>query len=269
MKRTPTKNNAPADSQSAEAHNAAPTTKAGAAPMERSTMTQPDATPSYRERMIPFIPTLVPSLLSGAKWQTRRPIAAEGIEAAVSGHYYPSIRFAQFRRADGRDSLPVLCPLGAPGDVILVRERARLIEVEEGLPFVAGVVPRKVRLRYEADGAESGWVDYPPRLGGLDVGKCIPNGVYREGARIRLGVTEVRVQRVQDISEEDAIAEGIARNPVQPGTWVDYPEGSSAAGWKDPRQSFRSLWVAIYGAASWDRNDWVWAVSFRLLKGGA
>jgi hypothetical protein len=87
----------------------------------------------------------------------------------------------------------------------------------------------------------------------------------RWASRLTLTVLDVRVQRLQDISEEDAIAEGIGSNPVQEGTWIDYPERTSAAGWSDPRKSFRSLWDSINGrreGASWNDNPWVVALSF-------
>lgn len=58
-------------------------------------------------------------------------------------------------------------------------------------------------------------------------------------ARIWLRVLDVRVERIQDITEEDAIAEGVAS-----------------------RDEFIALWESIHGAGSWERNDWVWVYAF-------
>ncbi|MEY9098848.1 hypothetical protein ABIA24_001757 [Sinorhizobium fredii] len=89
----------------------------------------------------------------------------------------------------------------------------------------------------------------------------------RWASRLTLPVGQVRIERLQDISEEDAIAEGIARNPHGNGDqWLDYPAGSSAAGWLDPRQSYRSLWQHINGPAPWDANPWVVAYTFTVVK---
>lgn len=68
-------------------------------------------------------------------------------------------------------------------------------------------------------------------------------------ARILLEVTEVRIERLQDISEEDARAEGCGGHPV-----------GAARGW------FHDLWDRINGPQSWGENPWVWAVSFRRIE---
>ena len=97
----------------------------------------------------------------------------------------------------------------------------------------------------------------------------------RAASRITLEVTGVRVERLQDISEEDAIAEGLHRIEIGSG----YPDTFSAAAatwaqvieqevdaYDDPRQAYRDLWEQINGAGSWDANPWVWAVEFRRIE---
>lgn len=89
----------------------------------------------------------------------------------------------------------------------------------------------------------------------------------RWASRITLTVAGVKIERLQDISEEDAIAEGVRRNPHGNGDqWMDYPEGSSASGWFSPRDSFRSLWIMINGLESWNANPWVIAYTFTVDK---
>lgn len=87
----------------------------------------------------------------------------------------------------------------------------------------------------------------------------------RWASRILLDVAGLRVERLQDISEADAIAEGIETNAAWPGGFYrNYAlpeEGDVRA--LPPRDSYRSLWETINGAGSWDANPWVWVVEFR------
>jgi hypothetical protein len=84
---------------------------------------------------------------------------------------------------------------------------------------------------------------------------------------VLLEITGIRVERLQDISEDDAQAEGIKRSPHGNGDqWLDYPLGSSAAGWTDPRDSYKSLWESINGSGSWEVNPFVWVVRFKDIS---
>jgi len=118
------------------------------------------------------------------------------------------------------------CPYGVPGDRLWVKETFRFGEGGLAREFV----------HYRAD------EDEPPAPGQWKPSIFMP----RHASRITLEVTAVRVQRVQDIDEVDAIAEGVAS-----------------------RAEYARLWCDINGATSWDENPFVWAVSFVVLKGGA
>ncbi|MDO4705741.1 MAG: hypothetical protein Q4A98_05985 [Comamonadaceae bacterium] len=99
----------------------------------------------------------------------------------------------------------------------------------------------------------------------------------RWASRILLEVTGVRVQRLQDISEEEAIAEGLKTLSKDGGrTWKSglpdrdgLPDGD---GWpwreweKDPRRAYKRLWEFIHGPKSWDQNPWVWVIEFRRVE---
>lgn len=93
-----------------------------------------------------------------------------------------------------------------------------------------------------------------------------PIHMPRWASRLTLVVTATKIEKVSNISEADAIAEGIGRNPVQEGTWIAYPERSSAAGYMKATESFRSLWVDLHGAASWVDNVEVVALTFDVHK---
>ncbi|MCV0371109.1 hypothetical protein [Filomicrobium sp.] len=88
----------------------------------------------------------------------------------------------------------------------------------------------------------------------------------RRASRLTLEVTDVRVERLQDISEEDAIAEGVSRIATVGGAgWQDY---SGGVGFGDPRRSFLSLWDSLNEARGfgWDVNPWVVAVTFKVHR---
>jgi hypothetical protein len=81
----------------------------------------------------------------------------------------------------------------------------------------------------------------------------------RKYSRITLEITSVRVERLQDISESDAIAEGIIEDGVG---WNGYDKGP----WqRHAVDAYRDLWESIQGPGSWEQNPFVWVVSFKRL----
>lgn len=98
----------------------------------------------------------------------------------------------------------------------------------------------------------------------------------RWASRITLEIAGVRVERLQDISEADAIAEGIERGVGFPG-WYRYPLPGDSEGLAEsgrlgkvptafPKLAYRALWESINGPGSWDANPWVWVVEFKTVK---
>jgi hypothetical protein len=95
----------------------------------------------------------------------------------------------------------------------------------------------------------------------------------RWASRITLEVIDVRVERLQDISDAQAEAEGIHRLSIgsgyqdrfsaEPLAWADVVE--SDAGREDPCRAFRDLWEAINGAGSWNANPRVWVIDFKRI----
>jgi hypothetical protein len=88
-----------------------------------------------------------------------------------------------------------------------------------------------------------------------------PRFMPRRASRLTLEVTGVKVERVQDISEEDAIAEGwpgdlAKRSPLNPKSM------------NDPRYWFSGVWIGIHGSSgAWEANQWVCALTFKVHKG--
>lgn len=87
----------------------------------------------------------------------------------------------------------------------------------------------------------------------------------RWASRLTLKITDVKVERLQDISEEDAIAEGIIKWPHEDDYAYGY-EGCSPCGHATPTGAYRALWESINGSGSWDLNPWVWAISFEVIE---
>lgn len=103
----------------------------------------------------------------------------------------------------------------------------------------------------------------------------------RWASRILLEITNIRVERLNDISEVDAIAEGVEpiiiqdNIPVDGGwtradlhLWKGY-KNKERAFRETAKDSFTSLWQEINGTDSWTVNPWVWVVEFKIIQGGA
>jgi hypothetical protein len=87
----------------------------------------------------------------------------------------------------------------------------------------------------------------------------------RWASRILLEVTDVRVERLQDITEEDAKAEGLKVLEYKENPAYTF-SGAHKTGWGIPIGAFKALWQSINGADSWADNPWVWVVDFKVLE---
>lgn len=87
----------------------------------------------------------------------------------------------------------------------------------------------------------------------------------RWASRILLEITDVRVERLNAISQEDAQAEGMELTGWRP-TYSDPDSGGEVM---TPYDNFAELWSSIYGDESWKANPRVWVISFKRVEGGA
>jgi hypothetical protein len=156
------------------------------------------------------------------------------------------------------------------GDRIWVREAWRTDIKSDHIP------PRDIGhwCRYEADGATQG-IMIPLMPGKLRPSMFMPRWM----SRLTLTVTDIRVRRLHDISEEDAIAEGIEEvwgiidATCAGGTHREingyryYFEGGHDEGYEDGVEAYRTLWNSINGNGSWDTNPWILAYTFAVRKG--
>lgn len=212
---------------------------------------------------------MVNAILAGTKTQTRRivkPQPPHSCHYAINGNkekacclWTEAWENKQFDRCfvpptpKSKDHL-LPCPYGKPGDHLWVRETCRAKELADGQDGVL----------YEADGgfigiaetqdAADAWMklnSYHGKRGAT----VPPIHMPRWASRITLEITDVRVERVQSISEADATAEGFPGNIID-GKRVPW----SAYGW------FLATWQVINGKESWESNPWVWALTFRKVE---
>ncbi len=146
-----------------------------------------------------------------------------------------------------------------PGDRLWVREGWRPHYLGDGcwdldVSYVADGERRRI---YDGEFSDKDW-NWPKSA---DRGNVSPIHMPRWASRLTLTVTDVRVQRLQEISEDDARAEGIMRHGH---AFTGY--GKDADLWMTERNSFASLWNSIHGPDAWDRNDWVCALTFTVEK---
>jgi hypothetical protein len=222
-----------------------------------------------RERGILFSAPMVRAILSGAKTQTRRVVRPQ----PSSQPFLSTVEAGRWHWCDGvRSTGPGIfdpsakCPFGARDDRLWVRET--FVRVHDEVLYRADLMPEQ--RQEEREVLRIAKSDYPWRP-----------AIYmpRWASRLTLEVTDLRVERVADISEQDARAEGALAAISE----IDDPRASdrTAERWAlwtlrtDPgscvgtaRGAFASLWERINGkrpGCAWSDNPWVWAISFRRI----
>lgn len=185
---------------------------------------------------------MVRAILDGRKTQTRRIMK---IQPEHSGLGLRQVIDSKNGSDDGKyfwsssdscglkvRSKSFTCPFGAVGDRIWVRETFSPVPDHDEPAGCSAFL-------YAADGVGP-------------YGKWTPSiHMPREASRILLGITDVRVERLRSMSQDDARAEGViaASGPMEAGL------------------AFRELWDSIYGEESWKANPWVWVIEFKRIEG--
>jgi hypothetical protein len=200
-----------------------------------------------------FSTEMVRAIQEGTKTQTRRvvkpqPDVIENGFVLTEREDVGSKCFIYNDRSDG-DLKELFCPYGKPGDVLWVREKWRpLVDCKTG----------EKSFDFYAEMPDDFHKQYPR--------KWKPSiHMPKDSARIWLLITHIRLERLQTISEDDAIAEGIAEIHPAPFIirWKDYLSTSLL---DSPYWSFYSLWCKINGIESWKSNPWVWVVEFEKIE---
>ncbi len=215
-----------------------------------------------KERPILFSAPMVRAILEGLKTQTRRIVkpqpVGKDLRAALDGKWLEK-PFAGLALPMIED-LPIECPYGQPGDRLWVRESGweRPERTAKMMREGADTWPR---FAYAADG----WNDQDRadfKAWGFKPRPSIH--MPRWASRILLEITGVRVERLQDISDDDCLAEGIAQVVRErlPGLQQC---GEYDAIDVDPAVEYQALWETINGPGSWADNPWAWVIEFRRL----
>lgn len=250
-----------------------------------------------KDRPILFNADMVRALLDGRKTQTRRvmkpqPEPTPDDYPGPKGHWWPcntvqSMVHIEDEVQNGKEwsgFAAAICPYGQAGDRLWVREAWGVVSHafdENGdrqqwepdrpatpvyeMPFGKGYYHGHVI--YAADGGFE-WA-------GDDDGGGEPRSAWkpsihmpRIASRILLEIVSVSVERLQGISEADAMAEGIEL--PENGTYRDYsvkPEDNEGYDYcKSAVESYRTLWEKINGSDSWTANPWVWVVEFKRAE---
>lgn len=227
------------------------------------------STTQVKERPILFSGPDVRAILEGRKTQTRRIIKADEHGRVIKGGHFILLREhgLVWTPYSGSGEQPVtqklihdFCPYGKPGERLWVRETWTKASA-------SGMLSRAIH--YRADGELECYHD--TAFGECE--GCVPRWrpsihMPRWASRILLEVTAVRVERLNEIREDDAIAEGVTFDGTY---WRGSPHRIKGTPKSLPTavQAYRDIWEHINGKGSWDENPFVWCVEFKRVESEA
>lgn len=246
------------------------------------------------ERGMIFNAEMVRALLSGRKTQTRRIMKVQpesnqlGLLLITDSTKHSDIGKYHWAESNATGnhvrSKLFSCPFGAVGDRIWVRETWAILGNEDGCCIdweekLCKADERSAARIYRASceqrpGNYGLWsipddADWKPHTKDYQYEGAWRPSIHmpRWASRILLEITDVRVERLNAISEEDARAEGIIDGGCLN---CGEPEPCGCANPEpDATDAFAYLWQSIYGQESWNANPWVWVIEFERVEGGA
>lgn len=215
-----------------------------------------------KEKPILFSGPMVNAILEGRKTQTRRVIKnLDGVWRFVETNHSkiePNKAFIQDKYGDYH---PMPCPYGEIGDHLWVRETWLTDEKYDHTK--PSEIPRGASIEYPA-------TDLPYHLGKKRQSIFMP----RWASRITMEITDIHIERLQDITDKDALAEGIQQFTKD---GVGFKYGLDGWNWsylngspymcRTPIIAFEDLWGSINGKKHpWESNPWVWVVEFKKAR---
>jgi len=232
---------------------------------------------TMKERPILLRQHEVIAVLAGTKTQLRRVIKPQPNSNHGGEPYWFVGGYRAWRHRGITDVLrmgainELRCPFGMPGDRLWVRE-AHAFVPEPAYRCSKGVTQKQnPQDHYEACIYRAG---FDRASGGIGWRPSIQ--MPRWASRLTLEVIRVRVERLHDISDADAIAEGL-KGITKDGKTIKYGvadadglPGTDDHGWAwrdwctSPAKAYQRLWEDIHGAGSWGANPWVWVVEFSV-----
>jgi hypothetical protein len=231
--------------------------------------------PARAVRACSFPAVSILALIQGGKTQDRAIVDPQPIACVLLGdeeYDGPKQVFVE----DGRLRTPqrygsklVDCPFGKPGDRLWLREPYCF----ENFFEADGVDDWGATVSYAADGQRRRvyQCDAPADVGfwpGARIRQhegtaSSATSMPQWASRLALEVTETRIERLQDISEADAVAEGVYRNQEGSGGGWRYAEGEATYAFA--ASAYRELWETVNGAGAWEANPWVWVRTFKRI----
>jgi hypothetical protein len=226
------------------------------------------------EKPIIFSTPMVRALLEGRKTQTRRIVKLTEFGLSDTPGYKYHFRDKRFLWNDVNENLFTKFAPYRVGDHLWVRETYALpwavdnVKPSEFLQeAILNFIAEKL-IWYKADKCE------PLKENPTVAEKVQGRGKWRpsifmlkELSRLCLEVTNVRVERLQDISREDAIVEGLQRVDLGPAEYGFHDKKNNPKFWSNPVHAYSALWESINGNGSWHQNPWVFVIEFKILKG--
>lgn len=222
-----------------------------------------------KERPILFNTEMVKAILHGRKTQTRRPLKNQpkdgwSFEDAASGGAFGRItsshpkkgKFGAFiHRGVGTD-FPErdieVCSFGMLGDRLWVRETFCPVDDTD---FGGSKWIDYRATPSDNESHPAGWHNTPDDSEAMKWKPSIH--MPRWACRLVLEITDVRLERVQDITEEDAAAEG---------TITEKMASDDGFAWRfGDRRQFQDIWEKVY-PNSWENNEWVWVIKFKIVE---
>ncbi|QJE03078.1 hypothetical protein HH212_26360 [Massilia forsythiae] len=224
-----------------------------------------------KERPILMSAPMVRALLDGTKTQTRRAVKLPvEYDAAWCGgwkivHKLVTQTVEMFNRLHGAPlgTNVAICPYGQPGDRLWIREAFALSVVDpDGGP--PDDDPENYDVIYRATDTPGGeWTDGE---GNTIAAPWKPSiHMPRWASRILLEITSVRVERLQDISEADAVAEGIAACDGLGTVEAILDLAKRMGDCTEPVLTYATLWESINGVGSWNKNPFCWVIEFKRV----
>lgn len=212
------------------------------------------------EKPILFSTPMVQAIMDGRKTQTRRIIKGTALKWLTEGEFNPEFV-----------ALPenYFSPYGYEGDILWVRETFfELVHPETSKPYDPSRYMYLASYNPETDG-EVYWDDGD---GGITLNKdgsakspWKPSiHMPREACRIILEISNIRIERAQDISEQDAMSEGTFK--MESVGEIGYYNNKRGGSRETAKESFMVLWKQINGEESWNKNPFVWVITFKVKE---
>ncbi len=208
---------------------------------------------TIKERPILFNSAMVRAILDGRKTQTRRVIKGLGIVPGIG---------EVLKGSDNAREWLEYCPYGKVGDLLWVRETWG--DCTKGSDITAGTHWDKPLYKADADAYGLLGHDGMGPIYAEEIRWRPSIHMPRRASRILLELKNIRVERLNDISENDAMDEGVGELCFDE---VEYCEICKKIGGAigDHKPVFIQLWQFINGPGSWDRNEWVWVIEFKQI----